>query len=1196
MAILRDDIKLLASERMIDTDDGGGRITGNVIETGQHNSMFPDISDLDRAYGVVDMRKVFLGVETDNTDTYYGAHVTVLLPPADPNVSVTLFSTGDHNDERADARDRIERYLARGPKWQGYLYETQLEGQRAILVFQRESIRLPEVGEVLTLVANEGQPTEVEQYVRVKRVQSEIRTFLVQNYSQEFKRRVLTIEITDPLRHTFYGITPTPYDNITSPTTLRETTVADAAKYYGTAPLAEAAAFGALQLKAESIYTQIVPSARSETPAVDLTAAGELAALVKSGTNPVSFSTVALVAPAKTLFLGTGAEPGSVSVTIGAAVIQDDGGQLKVGSTIVGSINYARGLLEFNGQCPNYGTASKAVAFTPATAPIRVADTSSIQVKANTRGYAYTITLRPIPTPGSLQISYMAQGKWYDLRDNGKGECLGADSSYGSGQLNFTTGSLILTLGALPDVDSEIMFAWSAPVNYFNRASLQPAPAYIELQAANGGIAPNTVSIMWEDGAATRTLTDNGSGGLSGDGSGSINYATGAILLRPATLPLGGADFTLDYDFGPPLQQQFDMPVRNQDGTLTLTLAEQNLTPCAVRIRFNAFYEEVADDVLQVVYNDPIIQLHDDGAGLLFDDEGNQRGSVDYVAGTVTFMPDGSAGLPKTRYEWVTIGSYVDSQGNTVNRRRWTLMEIYYVQAAYLFPSDDTGWVVVQYRTGNGGSSVSETTVVNTLKLDVTPRYGEIISEGSLRLRHGGRTLIDRLGYLYANVDPETGAGLQVGQLDYANGVASLTDWTPGQANSVTLDSLLTSVGGQAVDEVTFRTPGAPLRPGSLYLSANTAAGELIDVVAGNDGVISGSWMAGEVNYQTGIVRIRFGRRVAAAGLEDQPWFDPAAVDENGDIWQPLSVFADTIRYNCVVYSYLPLDADLIGLDPVRLPSDGRVVMFRPGDIAVIHSTERTAFPAGVTAGQSLDVGRIRLARLYLEDSQGALLPESQYSVDLDAGIVTLATPLNIDGYVQPLVAVHRIEDMSLITDAEISGRLTLARPLSHDYDPVSTRVSSALIIGDVWSRVRNVFDQATWTSVWSDTLIGNETAAQYNATDFPLQVSNRGAIEQRWAIVFTSSTNFKVIGEHVGQIATGDTSTECAPINPNTNVPYFRISPLGWGSGWSTNNVLRFNTQGANYPIWVVRTILQSVAAMDEDQFELHLRGNVNV
>ncbi|MGY3855843.1 hypothetical protein ACW5W8_24145, partial [Aeromonas aquatilis] len=73
----------------------------------------------------------FLAVQTDDTDTYYGANAMVLLPPSDPSVNLTLMTTKDHNDTRDNARNTLERYQARGPKWQGVLYDTQLEGQRA---------------------------------------------------------------------------------------------------------------------------------------------------------------------------------------------------------------------------------------------------------------------------------------------------------------------------------------------------------------------------------------------------------------------------------------------------------------------------------------------------------------------------------------------------------------------------------------------------------------------------------------------------------------------------------------------------------------------------------------------------------------------------------------------------------------------------------------------------------------------------------------------------------------------------------------------------------------------------------------------------------------------------------------------------------------------------------------------------------
>lgn len=469
--ILEGDIKLLASARLADTDDGGGRMTGIEVATGQHNTVVPDISDIDRAYGRVNLRELFLAVETDNTDVYYGSHIIVSQPPADPNVSITLFATGGHFDERLVAQDLVESYLARGPRWQGYLYDTQLKGQRAIRLFQRRQQRLPEVGEVFFLVGDEGKVTEFSQPVRVTGVSSEERTFLVSGSSQEFVRTVVTAEISTQLQFTFAGNLPTPYDDQPQATGFRESVVADAAQYYGTVPLKVAAQFGSMQLQAETIFTQLVPSSRIETPAIDLTAGGQSSTLTPSGNGVVTLTSNVSIAANRSFYLGTGAEPGTVTLKIGAATIKDSGGELLLGGTVVGSIAYARGLLTFNGQCPDYGVASKTIMFSPAGSVTRVSDTMSLAIKENTRGYAYTATLKPIPDPGSLTISYLSQGKWYDLRDNGKGELLGADAAYGSGTLSFTTGSLMVTLGALPDTGSAILFSWGSPTTSFNRAN-----------------------------------------------------------------------------------------------------------------------------------------------------------------------------------------------------------------------------------------------------------------------------------------------------------------------------------------------------------------------------------------------------------------------------------------------------------------------------------------------------------------------------------------------------------------------------------------------------------------------------------------------------------------------------------------------------------------------------------------------------
>jgi hypothetical protein len=270
------------------------------------------------------------------------------------------------------------------------------------------------------------------------------------------------------------------------------------------------------------------------------------------------------------------------------------------------------------------------------------------------------------------------------------------------------------------------------------------------------------------------------------------------------------------------------------------------------------------------------------------------------------------------------------------------------------------------------------------------------------------------------------------------------------------------------------------------------------------------------------------------------------------------------------------------------------VPILRAGDVAVVHHTATVAVASPV-AGQTVDLGRVRLARVRVTDAADAAIPADRYSTDLDAGTLTWADPLDLTGYTGPYAIAHTIEDMALVTDAQISGQLTLNRPLTHTFPADTSRVSSALIIGDLVGRVTHVFEQATWTGVWQDSLIGSAPTAQYNDVLYPIAVTNRGALQERWRINFTSTTAFTVVGETVGQIATGTVNADLAPLNPATGVPYFTLLAAGWDGGWATGNQLRFNTLGANYPLWVARTIEQGPATGSADAFRLQIRGDVD-
>ena len=76
MAIREQDIVILESAIMRDVPEGGGGPSGNVVVDGASNNVFQDISETDRALGNVSIRKLHVGVRTDDTETLMGLHLT----------------------------------------------------------------------------------------------------------------------------------------------------------------------------------------------------------------------------------------------------------------------------------------------------------------------------------------------------------------------------------------------------------------------------------------------------------------------------------------------------------------------------------------------------------------------------------------------------------------------------------------------------------------------------------------------------------------------------------------------------------------------------------------------------------------------------------------------------------------------------------------------------------------------------------------------------------------------------------------------------------------------------------------------------------------------------------------------------------------------------------------------------------------
>lgn len=1147
MPITAKDIVIYESARLTDEDNGGGLPTGKMVVDGQVNNLFPDTSRLDRTQGRVNIRKVFCGVAVDTQEVYQGSHFMVSKDAADSHVNMIAFP-GTATDQRREVKNAIESYLVPGYSARMYLLGDQYKGQRMILTFQELSSPEPEPGTTILLRSD-----TFEQYVKIAEYESHEQTFTYERNGsfQTLQRRVCTLKLSSHLQATFVGGTPSPAGvdvaaNKTAADVLT-TTVADAARYYGVAALARRAMPGDLQVRVNSVYKPIVPSAYSENLLTDRAAAADLAIMQPAGpaiSRPLQF---ALVAGSQSRsYLERVPQRGSLLLSLDGGTFKCDGtGALRHQS---GNNNFSRVEVNFEtGQIDawrNAGnfTGSANATYTPAVRILGNLISVSKAVTAATRTFNWTFDFSAaVPMPGSLRVAYRALGKWQQLDDSGSGQLVGQ----GSGTINFVTGSLAITTAALPDADSEIIVQFQ-PSQALEVELLLGTKAVGKNQRLElpDGILPGSLRITWVNGGTNYALNSDSQGMLTGSGSGVVSDVDGLIEFTPSVMP-GDGLYQMSYTKDIRLMGEAVIPgAGNQSANGSVGKAfkpRSFLLRYAVR-RFNhAGRFHAQGDGNYTTHN---IAIRDDGAGNL-KRGGENVGVIDYQTGVFSFT-------------W--------SQGYSY---RYYVTNLGY-QTVNLFEEmvGPGSWQALE--TGPGSTPISKQ--VNAPELDFSLGKPNILT-GSLWFIDNGNHYIERDGILWKNPDSRTGAGSRVGRVDLGAGrviVSDMNDFT-GNINLLACARVITA--GFAA-ELTFRTPGSPLKQANFQLAAVAYDGTLINASANAQGELVGNGVTGSVNTNTGVVKATF----------NQP------------------VMASSARYNTVLLTALPLDATRIGLDPVRLPADGKVPIYQDGDVLVLSHTASQAVgsPSG---GAVLDAGRDYVADLYLVGANGKRLAPSQYTEDRDGGTLTLksgyslvdeaGTPVST-----PLTFVNRIEHMSLVQDVQISGDLTLAIPLVHEYPAGETMVSSCLQFGDRFASWGSNFVQQSWNSAspnWQDTPSGGAISANYNWADHPVQVTNRGAVDEKWALVFTSPTTYNLLSQTRGLIASGNLTTDLAPLNPNTGTPYFVLEAAGFSSGWATGNVVRFNTSSALAPVWLLRCVSVGRATHPDDRFEVTQRGDAD-
>jgi len=1178
MAINANDVQLMLAERNTDETDGGGMMTGTAIVSGDINNLWTDISQNLQVRGGVSIRRLFGAIRAANADMFLGSGFILTKDTVAPNISTMLFSTGDHYAERAVIQDKIEQYVVLSTRSPLRPVGTQRQGQTSIVLYADNRNDAPEVGEVLYLIAG-----AISQPVKVMSVDVRNASYTYvdnQGVYQKYAAQEMTIRISQQLDNDFGGSDPSPV--AAHATEIFKTQSNNSAKYYGIRPLAAAASVGDASVFVDSIFQPIIPASTSETAYVDQQP-GIVQKMVQPTAEATKTRSLGALTGAQFITLPTAWVPGTLQLTVGGGVHDEADGGLRLlsGSEYLSdvSISATAGTLAFSVS----GSRSCSVSYIPGVAVELTPYTDSVLITAGNRQVTYTFQLAPPPSPGTLRVDFMYLGKWYSLTDDGTGALSGPSSS---GSINYNTASGSITLPGEPDLNSQIIYTWAQTP--YEVAPTGARSAWFEIDLDDVPLE-STLQIDWSRNASNYSETANASGVLSSS-AGSI---TGnSVAFTPANLPTSDVVITYDKHNAAVLTANKSV-AESTGGSFTIDVGQASIVAASISFELELTYTagtlsggtvyESRISSTQLLVTDAQGQLKARWMG------GVVVGSVDYATGIITV--DGTA---FTR----TVAEYTEQGGVLGGWQQTTTVKTMRVESQT---------AVISYRSTTAGIPITQTIPVSdlTLKMQIA---ADTLVPGSVVLTLDADELIDRGdGVLYRAFNTTTGAGLTAGSIDNVNGMAEINysavrDVIDSLSGS--LDAAAIGLGAAvAVKSVVFRTAAAPLRSSGLqFLARRSTDGALMRAVSDNDGVISGSFDAGDTLTELPQPGVSNGYVLPFVPATTSAGSASGSVDSTAGVVEIVftqPVILSTLTYNAVAYTTLPQDPERLGLNPVRLPTNGQVPVMQDGYLVVIHHTD-TVSVASPVAGQVINCGRTDVAVIVIKDALGALLANDQYTVDLAAGTATLADPFSAvdsggNSLTLPLVVNHRIEDRAVITNASVTGQLQLNLQLTHDYVADESYVSAMVETGDLQARVKDTFFQKVDTPDWLDDIDGDAATSSYDDLNYPILVDSLGCVHDRWKLKFTSTTGFQCISEQRGVIGTGSINSDFSPLNPMTSTPYFTIRAAGWGAGWVTSNIVRFNTDAAAAPVEIIRTVTPSNVPADDDVIVIEFLGDAD-
>ena len=178
------------------------------------------------------------------------------------------------------------------------------------------------------------------------------------------------------------------------------------------------------------------------------------------------------------------------------------------------------------------------------------------------------------------------------------------------------------------------------------------AKARVRHRLPHDGVLPGSLSATYLVGGVTKTITDNGSGALTGDASGLIVYATGELDMELAGTPDAGSSIQYSYQQGAASAgSQVLNPAPDGAGTVSGTIAGAPLQPGSVQASWSVIQKNPVPSVAQqTTYTENTILEQtavDNGAGGWV----GYSGTIDYTTGEFTLRVRGDYEFVEYTYE-----------------------------------------------------------------------------------------------------------------------------------------------------------------------------------------------------------------------------------------------------------------------------------------------------------------------------------------------------------------------------------------------------------------------------------------------------------------------------------------------------------------------------------------------------------------